>query len=100
MYDWLWNIINMEVYGVYPYRFIALLIVSCAYTFIAAVVGVISTKYNPTMFANENETSTFAYGLFWPLMLICVIVFSPVIVGAMVYTRLEHKYITEKKSLE
>jgi uncharacterized membrane protein len=98
MYDWLWNIINMEVYGFYPYRFITLIIVACVYTFIAAIVGVISKKYNPNMFANGEPA--LAYGMFWPLILILGVLFSPVIVGAMVYAQLEHKYITEKKSLE
>lgn len=98
MYEWLWNIINMEVYGVYPYRVITLIIVACLYTFIAAVVGVISKKYQPDLFAN-NE-SGFAYGMLWPLLLVLFIVFSPVIVGVIVYTRLEHKYIIEKKTLE
>jgi hypothetical protein len=98
MYDWLWNIINMEVYGFYPYRFITLIIVACIYTFIAAVVGVLTKKYNPDMF--KNREPAFAYGMFWPLILTGGIALSPIIVGTMVYTRLEHKLIENKKTLE
>lgn len=98
MCEWLWNVINMEVYGYYPYRIISLIIVACVYTFIAAVVGVISKKYNPNMF--ENNESSFNHGMFWPLILIFGIIFSPVIFGAIICTRLEHKFIEKKKSLE
>ena len=98
MYEWLIELLNTTVYGLYLYRVIPILLVGTIYCIIAAIVGVLTKKYNPDMF--KNGEPAFAYGMFWPLMLILGILFSPIIIGVIVYTRLEHKLIENKKTLE